>query len=246
MTALALINLGYGNLGSVGLAFERLGLTPIVTDDPQTIAQADKVVLPGVGAAGFAMARIEALNLRPVLTSLRQPLLGICLGMQLLFERSEEEENVACLGLLPGAVTRLEPAPGRPVPHMGWSKVRILEGTPEKPLPVAGRGWGGGASPPGLASKNSFRPQTQPVPTQPSPQGGGLEEVRTSFALQDGDYVYFAHSYACPDGPHTAAAADYGRHIPAAVRHAHIWGAQFHPEKSAEPGRRFLEAFLAA
>ncbi len=195
MTSLALINLGYGNLGSVGLAFERLGLIPAVTDEPEVIASADKVVLPGVGAAGFAMARIEALALRPVLTALRQPLLGICLGMQLLFERSEEDEDVACLGLLPGAVTRLEPAPDRPVPHMGWSKLAV--------------------------------------------DGAGI-------GLTTGDYVYFAHSYACPEGPQTAATADYGRPVPAAVRQANIWGAQFHPEKSAEPGRRFLEAFLAA
>jgi len=192
---LALINLGYGNLGSVGLAFGRLGLTPDITENPQVIAAADKVVLPGVGAAGFAMARIEVLGLRHILTGLRQPLLGICLGMQLLFERSEEEAEVACLGILPGAVTRLEPAPDRPVPHMGWSSLDVED---------------------------------------------------QAIGLATGDYVYFAHSYACPDGAHTAAAVDYGRRVPAAVRRGNVWGAQFHPEKSAAPGRRFLEAFLAA
>jgi glutamine amidotransferase len=194
VTALALVNLGCGNLGSVGLAFERLGVTPTVTEDPQAIASADKVILPGVGAAGFAMERIEALRLRHLLTGLTQPLLGICLGMQLLFERSEEED-VACLGLLPGSVRKLTPAPDRPVPHMGWSR---------------------------------------------------LDVTSDQIGLSDGDYVYFAHSYACPDGEETAAAADYGRRIPAAVRRGNLWGAQFHPEKSAAPGRRFLEAFLAA
>ncbi len=194
MTDLALINLGCGNLGSVGLAFERLGITPTVTDDPQTIAGARRVVLPGVGAAGFAKERIDALGLRGLLTALTQPLLGICLGMQLLFERSEEAD-VACLGLLPGTVSKLAPAPDRPVPHMGWSRLDVT-----------------------------------------SPDVG----------LSTGDYVYFAHSYACPEGAHTVAAADYGRTIPAAVRSGNRWGAQFHPEKSAAPGRRFLEAFLAA
>jgi glutamine amidotransferase len=194
VTSLALINLGCGNLGSVGLAIERLGVTPEVTDDPEVIASADKVVLPGVGAAGFAMERIQALGLKPVLAGLTQPLLGICLGMQLLFERSEEED-VPCLGLLPGSVQKLNPAPDRPVPHMGWSR---------------------------------------------------LDVTGDSAGLSDGDYVYFAHSFICPHGPETVAAADYGRAIPAAVRRDNLWGAQFHPEKSAAPGRRFLEAFLAA
>jgi glutamine amidotransferase len=80
-------------------------VTPRITEDPDTIAPADKVVLPGVGAAGFAMERIDALGLRTVLAGLTQPLLGICLGMQLLFEGSEEED-VDCLGLLPGTVRK--------------------------------------------------------------------------------------------------------------------------------------------
>lgn len=192
MTQLALINLGYGNLGSVGLAFERIGIAPTVTDDPATIAQADRVVLPGVGAAGFAMERIDALGLRSTLLALTQPLLGICLGMQLLFEASEEA-GAACLGLLPGTVRQIEPGPDLPVPHMGWSR---------------------------------------------------LDVTFDDIGLSSGDYVYFAHSFACPDSPATAAAADYGRIIPAAVRRGNLWGAQFHPEKSAAPGRRFLEAFL--
>jgi imidazole glycerol-phosphate synthase subunit HisH len=191
---LAIVNLGCGNLGSVGLAFERLGLTPTVTDKPETIASADKVVLPGVGAAGFAMEQIERRNLRPLLSSLTQPLLGICLGMQLLFERSEEA-GTSCLGLLPGEVRKLTPAPDLHVPHMGWSKLQVAD---------------------------------------------------DDIGLTTGDYVYFAHSYACPDSPHTAASAEHGRRIPAAVRRGNLWGAQFHPEKSATAGRRFLEAFLAS
>ena len=90
---LAIVDLAYGNIGSIKLAFERFGVTPIVTADPELIAKADRVVMPGVGAAGHAMQRIDKLGLRECLRSLTKPGLGICLGMQLLFERSEEADN---------------------------------------------------------------------------------------------------------------------------------------------------------
>ena len=191
---LAIIDIGCGNIGSVGIAFERFGLTPIITSDPAEIASADRVVLPGVGAAGFAMEQIEARGLKQVLTSLEQPMLGICLGMQLLFEESEEED-VACLGVIEGRVRKLNPEPDRPVPHMGWSRLSVRD---------------------------------------------------DSVGLQDGDYVYFAHSYACDDGPSSVATAEYGRPIPAAVRRGNYRGVQFHPERSGKAGARFLESFLAA
>ena len=125
---LVIVDLGCGNLGSVGIAFGRLGATPEISDDPKRIAAADRVVLPGVGAAGFAMERIAALGLADTLRSLCQPFLGICLGMQLLFAGSDEADT-ACLGLLPGRVRRLDPAPGRPVPHMGWSRLDVSDGS---------------------------------------------------------------------------------------------------------------------
>ena len=191
---LVIVDVGCGNIGSVGIAFERFGIAPVVSGEAEEIAAADKVVLPGVGAAGYAMEQIEARGLAPVLLGLRQPLLGICLGMQLLFESSEEEDT-ACLGLLPGRVRRLEPAPGRTVPHMGWSRLRVGD---------------------------------------------------ESIGLRTGDYVYFAHGFACDPGPETVATADYGREIPAAVRAGNWLGAQFHPERSGEAGARFLESFLNA
>lgn len=123
---LAIVDLGCGNLGSVAIAFERFGAAPSITADPEQISAAERVVLPGVGAAGFAMERIDALSLGETLRSLRQPVLGICLGMQLLFEESEEA-NAACLGIIPGRVRRLEPAPERPVPHMGWSRLAVSD-----------------------------------------------------------------------------------------------------------------------
>jgi glutamine amidotransferase len=121
---LAIVDLGCGNLGSVAIAFERLGLDMRITADPAEMAVATHVVLPGVGAAGYAMRRIDELGLREPLKALVQPVLGICLGMQLLFERSEED-GAECLGIIPGAVRKLAPEPGRPVPHMGWSRLAV-------------------------------------------------------------------------------------------------------------------------
>jgi glutamine amidotransferase len=121
---LAIVDLGCANLGSVAIAFERLGLDLKITADPAEIAGAERVVLPGVGAAGFAMRRIDELGLREPLKALQQPVLGICLGMQLLFERSDED-GAECLGIIPGEVRRLEAGPELPVPHMGWSKLRV-------------------------------------------------------------------------------------------------------------------------
>nr|WP_277622721.1 imidazole glycerol phosphate synthase subunit HisH [Sphingomonas telluris] len=190
---MAIVDLAYGNIGSIQLAFERLGVSPMVTADAGEIAGADRVVLPGVGAAGHAMERLAERGLRDCLRSLEQPALGICLGMQLLFDRSAEAET-ECLGIIPGRVRQLRPAPGMPVPHMGWSKVKVTD---------------------------------------------------PDLGVDSGDYVYFAHGYACEDGPATVATADYGTRIPAVVRQGNWLGAQFHPERSGVVGSRFLQAFVA-
>ena len=123
---IAVVDLGCGNVGSVGFALDRLGAAHLVTNNPVEIAQADKVILPGVGAAAFAIKRIGELGLKPTLQGLTQPALGICLGMHLLFDKSEEGD-VECLGLIPGTVRKLEAKKGQPVPHMGWSKLRSLD-----------------------------------------------------------------------------------------------------------------------
>jgi imidazole glycerol-phosphate synthase subunit HisH len=118
------------NLASLQYAFERLGARARVSQDPLTIASASHIVLPGVGAASDAMERLRRAGVVGPLTLLTQPVLGICLGMQLLF-RNSEEGPTECLGLLADTVRRLEAAPGRPVPHMGWNQ---LEGRREDPL----------------------------------------------------------------------------------------------------------------
>ena len=123
MTQVAVISYGAGNIASVQFALERLGATVRLTADPVEIAEAERVILPGVGAAGYAMSRLTALNLIEPLRAFERPLLGVCLGQQLLFERSDEGEDVQMLGLIPGTVGRLEPDAPLPVPHMGWSRL---------------------------------------------------------------------------------------------------------------------------
>ena len=193
MTALAILDLGYGNTDSIRLAFARLGAEAKLVSDAATIEAADRLILPGVGAAGFGMERLRDAGLIEPLQRRTKPLLGICLGMQMLFDHSAEGET-PLLGLISGKVRALHPAPGAPVPHMGWSRIEQAE----------------------------------------------------EVGLEAGDYVYFAHSFACDDGAATAARTTYGRQIAAAVRQGHLWGAQFHPERSSAAGTRFLQAFLGA
>lgn len=119
---IAIVNTGGANLASVSNALDRIGQPWALTCDPATIQAADQVILPGVGAAGHSMQRLRDAGLLDVLRGLTQPTLGICLGMQLLFERSEEDD-VECLGVLPGTVRRMHPRPGLRVPHMGWNQV---------------------------------------------------------------------------------------------------------------------------
>jgi glutamine amidotransferase len=115
-----LVDAGGTNIGSVRYALQRLGVEAALTADAATIRHADKVILPGVGAAGPGMARLRELGLVELLRSLNQPVLGVCLGMQLLCTHSEEGDT-ECLGLIPAPVQRLREAPGLRVPHMGWN-----------------------------------------------------------------------------------------------------------------------------
>ncbi|WP_298885960.1 imidazole glycerol phosphate synthase subunit HisH [uncultured Serinicoccus sp.] len=119
----ALVDGGGTNIGSVSYALERLGATSRLTADPGDILAADRVILPGVGAAGAGMRRLRELGLVDVLHQVEAPLLGVCLGMQLLFERSAEDGGVETLGLVPGEVRGIPPRPGVRVPHMGWNSL---------------------------------------------------------------------------------------------------------------------------
>jgi len=118
-----IIENGGANLASLQIALERLGCVPILSGDASTIRAATHLILPGVGAAADAMTRLRAHALDKLIPTLQQPLLGICLGMQLLYDASEEG-STACLGAIPGAARRFINAPERPVPHMGWNQLR--------------------------------------------------------------------------------------------------------------------------
>jgi imidazole glycerol-phosphate synthase subunit HisH len=124
-----IIDSGGANLASLQFALERLDAHAIVSNDPQVVMQAPRVILPGVGSALDAMTRLRASGLHEVLPMLRNPVLGICLGMQLLFARSEEGPT-ECLGIIPDTVRRLKAEPGRPVPHMGWNQLAALRADP--------------------------------------------------------------------------------------------------------------------
>ena len=118
-----LVDGGGTNIGSVRYALERLGIAAQLSADPARIRAASHVILPGVGAAAPGMARLREAGLVEVVRALRQPLLGVCLGMQLLFEHSEEGDT-ACLGLLPGTVRHIPQSSNVRVPHMGWNELR--------------------------------------------------------------------------------------------------------------------------
>jgi imidazole glycerol-phosphate synthase subunit HisH len=192
---LAIIDSGGANIASLRYAVERLGIDSQVTTDAATLRAATHVILPGVGAAADCMERLRSSGLVETIRSLRQPLLGVCVGMQLLFD-SSEEGAVSCLGLLPGRVRRFADREGLPVPHMGWNQLEF---------------------------------------SQPSPL---LDDVAS------GDHVYFVHSYCAPVNDSTVATTAYGERFAAIVRRGNVFGAQFHPERSARAGSLVLRNFL--
>jgi len=121
---LAIINYNAGNVQSVLFALERLGISATLTDDLEEIAAADKVIFPGVGEASTTMQRLRERNLDALIPSLKQPVLGICLGMQLLCTHSEENDT-ECLGVFPDKVVKFEPK--LKVPHVGWNSIYGLQ-----------------------------------------------------------------------------------------------------------------------
>lgn len=207
----AVIDYGVGNLLSVRRGFERCGAIVTVTSAPDEILSAPRVVLPGVGAFGDGMAGLRRQGLEDVVREVAArgtPLLGICLGMQMLLDESEEFGITAGLGLIPGTVVPVPAttADGRPqkIPHIGWNA---------------------------LVSPHAPDRWSSPL----------LDEVRPA---QD---VYFVHSFmASPADPgHRLADCLYGgRPVSAAIARGHVYGCQFHPEKSGEVGLSVLRRFM--
>lgn len=191
----AVVDSGGANIASVLHALQRLGASAELTSDAERIRSAERVLLPGVGAAAPAMRALRARGLDRVLASLTQPVLGICLGMQLLYAHSEEGDS-ACLGLLPGGVRRLPAGTGIRVPHIGWNR---------------------------------------------------LQQLRPSRLLEGvahDEHVYFVHGFAAVVDDCCIASSSHGTTFAAAVQHGNVFGAQFHPERSAAAGARVLANFL--
>ena len=134
MQKIVIINTRCANFSSVMMALKRLGCESVVSDDADTIRSADKLILPGVGTAAAGMENIEKYHLKELITETKKPLLGICLGMQLLSQMSSENagtgsQEIGCLGVVPGTVSLLK-AGGLSLPHMGWDQVDVIGDCP--------------------------------------------------------------------------------------------------------------------
>lgn len=126
---IAIIDVSGTNLSSLSNAVNRLGFNSVLTHDRKEIAQASHVILPGVGTATYGMQALQQFNLIEVIQELKQPVLGICLGMQLLLDTSEEGD-VTCLGLIPGTAQKLTLKENCPIPHMGWNQLQWCKKSP--------------------------------------------------------------------------------------------------------------------
>ena len=197
----AIVDYGVGNLFSLECSLNAIGADVVITADPEILKKADQVLLPGVGAFEDAAKKLRDTGLDAVIKELAasgKPLLGICLGMQMLFEESHEYGVHQGLGLIPGKVISMEgivPADYK-IPHIGWNALRFKQDCP------------------------IFK------------------------GIQEGDCVYFVHSYFATDcAPYVTATAEYGPELTAAVAHKNVFGCQFHPEKSGAVGLAILKAF---
>ena len=194
-----IIDYGCGNLFSLRSSFNKIGARAIVTSDKAELIKCDRIVLPGVGAFPEAMKKLNGAGLVGTVKDMAvgTPLLGICLGMQMLFDRSSEFGNCDGLGMIKGNVVPLDGAAiGLKVPHMGWNALKIDK------------------------SSSLFK------------------------HTRNGDYVYFVHSYHSVNcGESVTATVDYCGDVTAAVSCGHVFGTQFHPEKSGEVGLNILRAF---
>ncbi|HEY5246649.1 MAG TPA: imidazole glycerol phosphate synthase subunit HisH [Acidimicrobiales bacterium] len=207
---IAVLDYGIGNLRSAEKALQHVGAAARLVDDPDDVAGAAGVVLPGVGAFGPCAAALDASGLAgPARAAIDAgvPFLGICVGFQLLYERSDESPGARGLGVFAGTVRALPAGVKRP--QMQWNRLDRVVG-----------GDGGGID-------------------------GGRRPSALLAGLDDDLWMYFVHSYAPEIGPETVATCDYGGPIAAAAERDHVWGVQFHPEKSGRTGLALLGNFVA-
>lgn len=199
---IAIIDYGVGNLFSLKSSFDAISAKTVVTGDPEVIKAADAVILPGVGAFRDAAQKLRVGGLAQLVVSLAKegkPIMGICLGMQLLFEKSLEYGEHEGLGLLKGEVRPIDEVipEGLKIPHMGWNAL-------------------------------DFKGEKSPL----------------FKYINNGDYVYFVHSYSAVSCDESViASTEYGAPLTAAVAAGNVFGCQFHPEKSGTVGLNILKAF---
>ncbi len=197
---LVVIDYGVGNLFSLKSSLKAVGAECVVSGDIEVVKKADKIILPGVGAFGDAVEKLKSTGLFDVIIKRAKegvPLLGICLGMQLLFERSFEFGEYKGLGLINGDVVPLKDDVNDmlKIPHIGWNELKIIK-------------------------KDAI-----------------LRDV------QEGDHVYFVHSFYVRPNEATSSTTEYGTGVTASVSFANVYGCQFHPEKSGDVGLKILKAF---
>jgi glutamine amidotransferase len=225
---LTIIKYNAGNIQSVLYALERIGVEALVTDDHAQIKSADKVIFPGVGEASSAMRYLKERGLDEVLKNLSQPVLGICLGMQLMCKYSEEN-NTECLGIFDEKVRLF-----KPVEHEKQKKLlqqldyilTVQEATEE-------------------ADETG---DIQTLATLKVPQIGwnSIYDLKTKLfeGIAENSYCYFVHGYYASLGTHTIATTDYVQPYSSALHKNNFYGVQFHPEKSALVGERILKNFI--
>jgi len=223
---IAIIDYGMGNLRSVQKAFEKFCPDVIVSSSAKDILMADKIIVPGVGAFDVAMDELKKRDLiGPIKTFAERgkPLVGICLGLQLLFSESEEGGQVKGLDIIKGRVKRFKEKRGLKIPHMGWNRIRTAtKGIQSRSTGSRCLEWGR------AKSKHEA-------------------EGRTTIldGVEDGSYMYFVHSYyAEPEDKEVILCeTDYGGKFASGVRQNNVYGFQFHPEKSQSAGLKIVENF---
>lgn len=221
---LVIIKYNAGNIQSVLYALERIGVNATVSDNEEEIKSADKVIFPGVGEANSAMRYLKEHKLDTIIKNLQQPVLGICLGMQLMCAYSEEN-NTTCLGIFNEKVKLFNPAEESSGAEMLAQKTE--ESSDVRPPSPVGEELMVRLKVPQIGWNNIYHLKSK------------LFE-----GLPENSYCYFVHGYYAALGEHTIATADYVQPYSAALHKDNFYGVQFHPEKSAQAGEQILRNFL--